>query len=831
MRLKAKITALLIPMLLVQFIAVLIPASIIYQNYFKEQVQSHIDDTIKQLDNAYNTNIENLSSDSLIFSQSHSLERYLRIEDQSVRFRLMHQNLLFEFNDYQRIHPNYFEISLIAPDGYEEVSILNSGVINKFDEEQDSSYFKSALLSTKKYDVFIDINPDDQNWAMIAVRKIYLKARTDHINQGNRLTGLLVIKSNLSFLTRQFASSNLSNKGHLVLYHNDGRIIWQSKHASKISEQHLQLLRGAQSVQPILAGYPVELKAGTDNDAQLLIQGQKQLQYGLNLSVAWPETDLLELIKKMSLASVLLSLLLMTLSLVVLYSLLNKLLIRPISQLSQTAKSMGSNKLPSFGFNASKDELGDLYITLKRMDARLIEQKQSLHKIAYQDSLTKLPNRRRFLDYLDAHFEQSDADISNTALLFIDLDDFKQVNDSYGHLAGDQLLESVANRFRKALRIDDMVDTSSHYLSKQDLQLARLGGDEFIVSLRNMDGAESIGPIVQRIQGCMNEPFKLNDHESFITVSIGIALCNKNSCSSVELLKNADAAMYKAKQKGKNTFHYFDPSISEDLRHIIDIKNQLHKAIDNQDFNLHYQPQICPIDGSLVGIEALVRWNIPDQGWIRPDIFIPIAEKSGLIVPLGRMIMLEACRQNRQWQLEGLPIVPVSINVSNVQLAREDMLKTVQCCLDETGMTPEMMTFEVTESSIMQGERSIEQLIKIQNLGIRISLDDFGTGYSSLSALRGLPIDELKIDKSFISGLDNIKENGAIVGAIIAMAKQLNLDIVAEGVENDLELQFLVENNVDIIQGYYYSKPLSAQALKESYLISVTNSRRVINNS
>ena len=271
--------------------------------------------------------------------------------------------------------------------------------------------------------------------------------------------------------------------------------------------------------------------------------------------------------------------------------------------------------------------------------------------------------------------------------------------------------------------------------------------------------------------------------------------------------------MYEAKKQGKNTYRFFSRSAALKSLKTLEIKEALRRAIDANELKIAYQPQFATDSEKILGCEALVRWKWQDKGWISPDVFIPIAESSDLIIPLGRWILLEACHQIRQWQLMGYQTIPVSVNLSNVQLAKENMPQVVQDCLAETGLRAEHLTLEVTESSIMQGHDSIAQLEKIQSEGVRIALDDFGTGYSSLSALKGLPINELKIDKSFISDLNRDKDGKAIVSAIIAMAHQLNLKVVAEGVETKEELDYLKQQKTDIIQGYYFSKPLMPNEL------------------
>ncbi len=821
MRLKTKIIAILLPILIVQGVAFFLPSSMIYERYFKAQINSHTSDYVSQLASAFDTHLQRLSSDSLLFSKNHTLMRYLSIEDQTLRFQVLHRPLLSTFSSFQEANPEYFEISLILPDGYEEVRRVNTGVADLTDEEQDTFYIQAFSASDKDFVVLSGINPDDQQWALMAGRRVYIESRVDNITRTKRFAGWLVIKTNFRFLKELVNGSRFSEQGHLILFHNDGRIIWQSTQDSLFAKQHRSYIRNTVSVSsensPGSSDRPVSELASYKNNS--LLSTRHPLTAGLNLDVAWPASLLTSIMAEMGRSSILLSVLVAIASMAVLFFVLNRILIQPIFKLVHTARHMGNDRLPDSEYKAD-DELGDLYCTLRDMGRRLIKQKQSLQNIAFQDSLTDLPNRRRFLDQLESRFAEKQAVTSHIALLFIDLDGFKQVNDRYGHHAGDAILREVADRLMKIVRSDDIVEMAASTNETSGGHLARLGGDEFTLLLNHVQDFSAINNVADRILASISRPFIFDGQELYLSASIGIAVSDVDNKCAVDLLKNADAAMYHAKQNGKNTFHYFDRSIAQQLFQKLELKNQLRKAIENTDLSLAYQPQISAQTGALVGVEALVRWKTPEMGWIRPDIFIPIAEDAGLISQLGRWVMHKACWQTRQWQQQGLPVVPVSVNVSNLQFNQEDMSKTVFDCLAETHLSPELLKLEITESSIMQGTESINQLRRIRESGVRVSLDDFGTGYSSLSALRGLPIDQLKIDKSFIADVGSGEDGKAIVSAIIAMARQLHLEVVAEGVETEYELEFVREQHADIIQGYYYSKPLTAEGLRQSCLLT-----------
>jgi diguanylate cyclase (GGDEF)-like protein len=830
MRLKSRIMAILTIFMVLQLVAISLPSNFIYQKFFQQQVREHIDDSLFQTEKAFITHLKRMESDSQLFSQSHTLERYLKIQDESLRFNLMHKAVLNEFSSYRSANPDYFEISLILLDGFEEVAQMAPESINLTDEEMETYYFQAIANSEHDYLSMIGINPDDGRWALIASRKLFIQSNADSSRNPKQLAGYLVVKSDVAFLEELFSKNSLGQKGHVVLYTENGQIILGKDGENAIAKAHLKHLRSiendshAYSIlnaktehQPNNLPLPEEINPPVNNST--LIVGQKRLANGLSLDIAWPQSELGVMVKQLSQTTLQISMLLLALILIVLFMVLNKILIRPIRRLGEAATAMGKGSEKWTFTSKNTDELSELADTIKKMGFRLIEQQRKLHDIAYVDSLTNLPNRRRFLDDLDYHFSLEETELAQTALLFIDLDGFKHVNDRCGHQAGDWLLKAVAVRLKNALRADDQVSIPSHFRKTDRSDIARLGGDEFTVLLRHIPNRSAIEQVAQRILDCLQQPFTIENKEFFIGASIGIAIGSQDGESAVDLLKNADAAMYSAKNKGKNTYQFFSYSEAQQSLKSLEIKTDLQKAIKNDDLMLVYQPQICATRGVMVGMEALVRWKMPDKGWIRPDVFIPIAEESGLIIPLGRWVLLEACRQIRLWQDEGLLVVPVSVNLSNVQLAREDMFQTVQDCLKATGLSSELLKLEVTESSIMQGQDSIDQLDRIGSLGIPIALDDFGTGYSSLSALRGLPIDELKIDKSFISDINPGEEGQAIVSAIIAMGHQLNLAIVAEGVETEEELNFLKQKKTDVIQGYFFSKPLTPKDMQQAYLV------------
>ena len=809
MRLKSKITFLILPVILLQIVVLIVPSFIFYQQYFSGKIKVQISDSIAQVQNSVRLQVKTMQADSLLFSKSKVLNRYLRTEDENIRFNLMHRPVLDEFTTFMDAHPEYIEISLLALDGYEEVALHNDAISNLSDEEQDTFYFKNIRESPFDVEMTPLINPDTKQWVLVLARKIFQKNVIEQsVSSKKQIKGYLIVKIDFDFLDHTSSSNSLLDHGFMIIHDSKGAPI-VVKGTNKLTSDSLFKIFAAMT-----SNNELQITDWSLNGKEYII-GQKVMLNGLVGSFGWSRSELSPLLKKIGYTSLLNSLLVIIVSGVILFSVLNKQLINPILKLGIAAKKMGQGELWSFQ-SQSSDELGTLSDTIKEMGQSLFEQKQKIHEIAFTDSLTKLPNRRQFTDYLDQQYQSFKDERPDIALLFIDLDGFKQINDNYGHHAGDQLLVAVAKRLKKTLRTGDSVNYGA------DKLLARLGGDEFTVLLKNIRDRYAAEQVAQRILDAFTHTFSIDNREFLIGASIGIAVASENSESAVDLLRNADTAMYEAKKEGKNTYRFFSKTAALKSLRVIEMKEALRKAINHNELELAYQPQICTKTREMVSCEALVRWNQPGKGWIPPDVFIPIAEESGLILSLSRWVLLEACHQIKQWQLMGYPISTVWVNISCVQLAKEDMHKVIMDCLLESGLSAEFLAIEVTESSIMQGPDSLRQLEKLQLDGIKVALDDFGTGYSSLSALRGLPIDKLKIDKSFITDLNSGVDGEAIVAAIIAMAHQLNLQVVAEGVETAEELDFLEQKEVEIIQGYYFSKPLLSDSFMERLQSSKT---------
>ena len=432
---------------------------------------------------------------------------------------------------------------------------------------------------------------------------------------------------------------------------------------------------------------------------------------------------------------------------------------------------------------------------LQENEAQLMRQQRILDHMAHHDLLTELPNRAYFLERLHEVTTRTRDSGEQTAIFFIDLDRFKEINDSLGHTLGDRVLEVVADRLRLSIR--------------DEATIARIGGDEFTLLIEGASSMERLGEIARKVIDLLQEPMYVEGHELYVTSSIGISIYPDDGDSEIMLLSNADAAMYRAKAEGRNTYRFYTDDMTSEAYERVMMERNLRRALEHGDFELYYQPQVNGGSGEVVGVEALIRWPQEDGGMIPPDRFIPLAEETGRIVPLGAWILEAACTDMVRWKERGLPVGRMAINLSGKQLQQDDLYDVVVAVLEKTRCRPEWIELEVTEGFVMKDlSRSIAIMKRLRDLGIEMAIDDFGTGYSSMAYLKKLPIDTLKIDQSFIRELPENSEDAAIVRTIIALARGLNLKLIAEGVETEAQQRFLLAEGCLHHQGYYYARPL-----------------------
>ncbi|MFO0751722.1 MAG: EAL domain-containing protein [Thermodesulfovibrionales bacterium] len=443
------------------------------------------------------------------------------------------------------------------------------------------------------------------------------------------------------------------------------------------------------------------------------------------------------------------------------------------------------------------EELAELRRRVGVLEESESQMKETIRRQAYHDLLTGLPNRMLFMEHLALEILQAHRNRQMLAVLLLDIDRFKAINDSMGHPAGDSILQAVTYRLQDTLREGDII--------------ARIGGDEYAVLLPQIIRDQDVVTIIKKLMNALRRPHLLDTYELFISACVGASLYPDDGENAETLLQNADTALYHAKEKGISSYQFYNPAMNMMAFKRIVLENSLRQTLDSGGFTVYYQPQVCIGTRQVTGMEALIRWNHPELGMLAPLHFIPLAEETGLIVPIGEWVLRAACEQNRLWQEEGFPPVAVTVNLSSHQFLQPDLEKMVQRVLQETSLDSKYLDLEITESTAMRNiDMTIPRLQRLSEMGVQLSIDDFGTGYSSLSYLKKLPVQKLKIDRSFIHDLTTDPDDQAIVNAVIVMAHKMRLKVIAEGVETEEQLSFLHSSRCDEMQGYLFSKPLPA---------------------
>lgn len=489
---------------------------------------------------------------------------------------------------------------------------------------------------------------------------------------------------------------------------------------------------------------------------------------------------------------------------------LRKSITHPLQKLSKLMDTViEKNDYSLRADNYSNDEIGSLSKGFNEMlahiqvnDEKLAHElseryraEEHLDKLAYYDMTTDLPNRHFFHEQLDRAVEHAIKTKQKMVLLFLDLDNFKIVNDTLGHKTGDLLLKQASSRLSNVLRSSDYI--------------CRIGGDEFAIIIENVRNIDDISVATEKCIESLSNPFVFEGNKFFIGASIGVSICPDDTVTANDLLVNADMAMYEAKIRGKNNYQFFNREMNESHSRKYQLETDLRHAMKQEQMELYYQPQVSSDSGLLIGVEALMRWNHPEKGIVSPDEFIPIAEETGLILPLGEWLINTACHHGKQLIRSGFNEISVAINISAVQIRESSFVEIISKALKDSELDPNCLELELTESILMDDSQLvIDKVGQLKELGVHVAIDDFGTGFSSMSYLKSFPITKLKIDKSFISGLPQSSEDTAITRAIIAMAHGMNIKVVAEGVENKEQVDFLRTHDCDVFQGYYYARPM-----------------------
>lgn len=596
-------------------------------------------------------------------------------------------------------------------------------------------------------------------------------------------------------------SATLANEFFITT--NDGEVITQN---SRLPFTRLDLrgdaLGGFERINKTLADFKIE---GRDYSLNVAPLGQ-QLWLG-----SLTDNDML-----LGEKNPYIIIFIMTLSLMLLFSgiLFNLVVVRtvikPLQVLNNATQQIAKGDFKPELDVRSNDEIGNLAMAFRHMGKQLSHSSRRIRQLAYYDPLTQLPNRTTLRETLNRLLTQSKRNSWKTAVLFIDLDDFKKVNDRLGHAAGDDLLVQISERLKNRLRQSDMLFDQSAGPSVDQL-ISRRGGDEFNAILSSIKAPHDAAVVAERIIQDLNEPFNIGGSEIHVGASVGIAIFPDDGGDADTLLRNADLAMYEAKAKGKNNYHIYTSAINKQVHQRLALESALQDALVHDQFRLYYQPKVRLQDMKTVGFEALIRWYEPKKGIILPSRFIPIAEESNLIRDIGNWVLGESMHQMQMWEGKLPEGIRIAINISARQLAQSDLVEQLRLMIEHFGLSPQRLEVELTETSVLHDEVMARQhLTDLRLLGVQISLDDFGTGYSSLNFLRKLPIDTVKIDRSFTANVSRSSETRAIVISLLNLCRQLNVKSIAEGIETTDQLQFMLEHGCDQGQGFLFSEPLPA---------------------
>ena len=816
MHLQNKILLLLVPLVILPILVLGWTSYTLLMEDARNRTHDQVTTLLEQISFHTEAQLQTARANASLFAHTELVKRYVTTTSASVRAELEPgvQELLF---NYQLAYPEYYEIRIISPTGDEMLRSVIGNVNNLNHDESSTEYFRAMSDSPDViYTTFLN-NPDNNKPILLTSKPLrYIVGNSKNKNAKTRLYGYLVLTVNLDFLATQAESQKAGRYGDIFFTDSAGNILFhpdRSKIGNRLKNGLFEeLTDSAQSARSVDALY---------KNTSAHYQGIK-LHDWLYAVAVYQESEFNDRSFSLGRLVILIACVAILLTIALLFGFLKKVLITPILKLGHAAKEMGRGKLLVPIDVDTDDEVGHLAHRFKEMGENLNHYHEQVRYVAYHDSLTGLPNRLMFKDYLARATAEARRNLQELSILFIDLDNFKRINDTLGHQAGDKLLEAFAERLTACVRESDVISHEEHDTTSS--VMARLAGDEFTIMLPRTQGGAAAQKVARRILELLTEPFTVNRQELFVSASVGIALFPDDGVSVDELMKHADIAMYHAKKSGRNNYQYFSSKLNEEALFKVKIESKLRHALEKDELEVYYQPQMSFSSGRIIGAEALLRWKDEELGMISPDVFIPIAEEYGLIVAITEWVIHSVCKQAQQWKERYKNPLTMAVNISAVHFSGNGLEDLVSRTLDTTGYDSQFLEIELTETSVLQDPTTaISTLRNLQAMGLQTSLDDFGTGYSSLNYLMQLPLNKLKIDRSFVVNMDvsvdeneNDKGKGtAIVSAIIAMAHSLDLEVIAEGVEEVAQLQLLRKLKCDIVQGYYIARPMPASEFEQ----------------
>ena len=872
-RLSTRLLIALFPIILVAFAAVGYAVYSHINRYLAASLESQIDRALEQTSRQWQNRIDTLRSNAQLFASSDLIESYAAARDRGEREGMLQPDLLRMFSRIQQAYPDYHKIRFVLPDGTEDTRVSSDYAPNATVDESGSAWFQAiehdALIDGEAEIIKFIWDQDNGDPVLLAGRSIAVADARNPMGRNElHLAGYLTISASVDDFAEAMSSQRVGQSGRIVLIDSEGNPL--GTQSATLSADLLQrlALHSEESRESVHSGenaheaqdaraYEAEHEAAqiheTDDGLEAedehgdseehaaedvhedeyarahkeeheqleeheqhehghalhigddsLFERHVNLQGGISAHALVPDSEFAALRRTLAMQIVMITIVALLIVSGLFFAALRRLVVKPLEQLALAARNLGEGRSDIVLEDWHQDEIGVLAVAFNDMRAKLsatMHELQSSHdqitKLAYTDSLTGLPNRLAVSSLINQSLQAHSAD-DVSALLFLDLDGFKRINDTLGHEAGDKLLVAVSERLRQCTEAFG-----------PDVPVGRLGGDEFTILLPGAEEVDAVA-MADRILVTLRDPVTLGKREVVVGSSIGLAMYPRDASNAAALLKCADVAMYDAKRRGPNNRQIYGRAMQVGLEQRMELEAELRLAVHNDLLTLDYQPQYTLVDNAIAGCEALLRWRHPQLGLVSPADFIPVAEASDLIGEIGAWVLDEACRQWREWADAGMFLPRIAVNISQKQFASCDIDTLVATTLARHAVPPDVLELELTESCMMDvGTDVVSVLEKVRQTGVRVAMDDFGTGYSSLAALTRLPIDTLKIDRSFVTGIYRDSPNEKVVSAILSLARSLHLEIVAEGVEAEAEMDYLRENACDIVQGYLLSRPLS----------------------
>lgn len=797
MKLQTKILGILIPLIILPMILV---GTVAYQQIntiAMSNAKGHIETLLNQIKFNLQTHLWRAEK-SLDYIASDSLFKQYVNANETQRYALFYKPLVKSLQSLQQTQPEYLEIKILFADGSEDISIESPDMGDLSTEHITESIVKQLRITPDEHTIMLNKNAAADKGSVLITKPVY---RNNNEGTATTLFGHLLINMDLGFINQLPMGNKVDIAPELLITNDQGEVFYTS--APDLQDFGKRLSRSNIRTKNFFT-----LTESLHHD-QIMLAITHNIESNIYATGIISKSRLIAGAKELNQVVILVTVSMTLLFALVLFTVIRILVTTPLARLSRIAHDISDGDMDSEIDIDQEDEVGELAKAFQTMRVNLKHSTQQIEELAYYDSLTGLPNKITFIETIQILLAQAKENDEPIAVLFFDLDNFKNINDGLGHDMGDLLLQEVSHRLKDCIRASDLLERAANLPEDTRSNLiARMGGDEFTLVLSQINSIEEASIVAVRILSKLSQPFMLEDHEIYIGASIGIACYPHDGDTPEVLLKHADIAMYEAKARGKNNFQYFDHKMNEPVSERLALESSMRAALDNDEFRIVFQPRVPMTQNHRYEFEALIRWQHPEKGFVSPGLFIPVAEETGFIQHIGDWMLDRACEQIRKWLDNGYEDVMVSINLSPVQFNYGSPSNSVRNALSKYDLHPRHLELEITESGLMQNENTAANLLSsLKEIGIRIALDDFGTGYSSLAYLLRFPIDTLKIDRAFIRNLTENPQAVSVLKTIVGLAESLELETVAEGVETEEQLAIVREMGCNIIQGFLFAKP------------------------